>query len=190
MIGIGIDASTSIIGYSVFQDDKLLYCDKLEPIDGNWRERVHDFIPQIQNIIDKYKVDKIIMEDVPLMSRQSKILVQLGVCQGALLTIAQLNNIEIEFVGVGTWRKNIGISTGERDRNSMKIKSIVLTSLTFLPYWSTKVVTFLKPSSNLPVSGFVTFILVIISRSLVKFFICCSAFLVFNTVSTIMPKDD
>lgn len=124
MIGIGIDASTSIIGYSVFQDDKLLYCDKLEPIDGNWRERVQDFIPQIQNIIDKYKVDKIIMEDVPLMSRQSKILVQLGVCQGALLTIAQLNNIEIEFVGVGTWRKNIGISTGERDRNSMKIKSI------------------------------------------------------------------
>ena len=124
MIGIGIDASTSIIGYSVFQDDKLLYCDKVERIDGNGRERVQDVIPQIQNIIDKYKVDKIIMEDVPLMSRQSKILVQLGVCQGALLTIAQLNNIEIEFVGVGTWRKNIGISTGERDRNSMKIKSI------------------------------------------------------------------
>ena len=124
MIGIGIDASTSIIGYSVLQDDKLLYFDKLEPIDGNWRERVQDFIPQIQNIIDKYKVDKIVMEDVPLMSRQSKVLVQLGVCQGALLTIAQLNNIEIEFVGVGTWRKNIGISTGERDRNSMKIKSI------------------------------------------------------------------
>ena len=64
------------------------------------------------------------MEDVPLMSIQSKILVQLWVCQDALLTIAQLNNIEIEFVGVGTWRKNIGISTGERDRNSMKIKSI------------------------------------------------------------------
>ena len=69
-------------------------------------------------------------------------------------------------------------------------KSITLVSLTFLPYWSTKVVTFLRAVSTSPEVGFVTFILVIISRSLVKFFICCSAFLVFNTVSTIMPKDD
>ena len=30
----------------------------------------------------------------------------------------------MEFIPVGTWRKNIGISNGDKERDKMKIKSI------------------------------------------------------------------
>ena len=30
----------------------------------------------------------------------------------------------MNFIAVGTWRKNIGISTGEKDRDSKKIASL------------------------------------------------------------------
>lgn len=38
--------------------------------------------------------------------------------------ISSINKIPIQFVEVGTWRKNIGISCGNKDRTNMKIKSI------------------------------------------------------------------
>lgn len=126
MIGMGIDASTTCIGYSIWEDDELIYCDKLKPSQKceNWLERIQDLSYRVQELINRYKVEKIIEEDVPLINRQSSVLAQLGSVKGMMLTIASINQIPIEFINVGTWRKNIGISCGDKDREHMKIKSI------------------------------------------------------------------
>jgi hypothetical protein len=63
-------------------------------------------------------------EDIPLIGKQNKVLVQLGTMQGMLLGLCYSHNVEVEFISVGTWRKNIGISCGDKDRDHMKIKSI------------------------------------------------------------------
>lgn len=127
MTVLSIDASTTCIGWSVFEDDTLIKCGKIKPtIDTpNWRERIQNLIPQVQILIDKYKPKKMYAEDVPLIGKKAKLtLVQLGAVQGFLIGLCGANGLLMEFVPVGTWRKNIGISKGETDRDSMKIKSI------------------------------------------------------------------
>ena len=57
MIGIGIDASTTCIGYGVFDDDKLIAYGKIKPnaMCETWRDRIQDYIPKLQQLIDKNK---------------------------------------------------------------------------------------------------------------------------------------
>lgn len=126
MVGIGLDASTSCIGWSVFNNDKLINHGmiKTDNTIGDWRERIQFFIPKLQELINKYHPNIFVVEDVPLINKQMITLVQLGAVQGMLLSICAQNNIEIKFVNVNTWRKDIGISDGNKDRNSKKIRSI------------------------------------------------------------------
>lgn len=126
MVGMGIDASTSCIGWSIFINDKLINHGKITASKDcdSWRERVQILIPSLQAIIDKYHPSKMIVEDVPLINKQMVTLVQLGAVQGMLLSICELNNIQIEFIHVNTWRKNIGISDGDKNRDNKKIRSI------------------------------------------------------------------
>ena len=115
MIGMGIDASTTCIGWCIFDDDELLDYGKLKPTveDLEWRDRVYNFIPQLQQIIDKYSPKKVYVEDVPLMSKRgNKTLVKLGATQGSIIGLCVANNVDVEFISVSTWRKNIGLFDG------------------------------------------------------------------------------
>lgn len=125
MKGLGLDLSTSAIGYSIWDDDKLIYCNKIIPQGDNWRERVQDSIQSLQLIIEENDIKKIVCEDVPMMAKSSSVLLCLGSCQGMVLTLAKLYDIDISFQAVGTWRKLIGISTGDKTRDEMKQKSIL-----------------------------------------------------------------
>ena len=123
---LSLDCSTSCIGFSVFEDDNLIDYGKLIPTTDNleWRDRIRDFIPQINSLIDKYKPKKIYAEDVPMTNRVALVLMQLSCLQGAIMGLVYEKDIDIEYIAVGTWRKNIGISTGAKDRDSKKIASI------------------------------------------------------------------
>ena len=130
MISIGIDASTTCIGWSIFDDDNLVNCGKIKPTinDLEWRDRIQNFIPQLQLIIEEYKPQKMYAEDVPLMKQKGmKTLVQLGAIQGMLITLCGVNGIDMNFIPVSTWRKDIGLFDGTekgKERDEMKIKSI------------------------------------------------------------------
>ena len=115
MISISIDASTTMIGYSIWDEDELIKYGKLAPTikDLEWRERVKDFIPQLQTIINEYKPKKMYAEDVPLFekgqgAKGKKTLVQLGATQGSIIGLCGANSIDVEFIPVSTWRSNIG----------------------------------------------------------------------------------
>jgi len=110
----------------MWEDDNLLDYGKLKPLEDKleWRERIQNFVPQLHNLMKKYMPSKVYCEDVPLMGRQNKVLVQLGAMQGMALGLCYSHNVEVYFKAVGTWRKDIGISCGEKDRDHMKIKSI------------------------------------------------------------------
>ena len=127
---ISLDASTTCIGYSVWEKDKLITYGKLKPdkkCDG-WRERLLDLIPQVHGLIARYFPTKVYCEDVPLSSNGGiKTGVILGAVQGALIGACGAYKTEMEFVSVATWRKDIGLFDGTKEgkkRDNLKEHSV------------------------------------------------------------------
>lgn len=127
MISLGLDLSTTCSGYSVFEGTKLIDYGCFKPIGNDWRERIGQLAPFIKELIEKYKVDKVIVEDVPLMSKQMKTLVILGAVQGMLIGVTSSMNIPVEYILPSAWRSPMGLFDGTKSgthRNEMKRKSI------------------------------------------------------------------
>jgi Holliday junction resolvasome RuvABC endonuclease subunit len=129
MIVMSLDASTTCIGWSIFDDDNLIDCGKLKPtVDKlEWRDRIQNFIPQLHNLMKQYYPQKVYVENVPLINKQMITLVQLGATQGMILGLCCSHNVNVEFIDVGTWRKNIGLYDGTKEgkeRDVLKAHSI------------------------------------------------------------------
>ena len=124
---LSLDVSTTAIGWAVFEEDNLIKCGRLEPIVKglNWRDRVHDMLPQLEDLILKYKPTMIYQEDVPMGGRGGNVtLSELFYAQG-VYSVIEKAYCNVEYIGVGTWRKNLGINDGkDQRRNAKKIKSI------------------------------------------------------------------
>ena len=124
---LSLDCSTTCIGWAVFDEDDLIDYGRLEPtVSGlEWRDRVHNLLPLLENLILKYHPTKIYQEQVPMGGSGGVMTaIQLGYVQGVFSVIEQVY-CEIEDIEVSTWRKNIGINEGkDQRRNAKKIKSI------------------------------------------------------------------
>ncbi len=134
MIRVGIDASSSCTGLSIFEDDNLIYYTKIRPHKNiDFRSNSCQIIEQVVNILNDYEIDIIYMEDVPEFMRQGshgkqiiKTLVVLGAVQGMFYQkLCYEFGYKIEYIGVHEWRKKLGFLEGkERDRESQKQKAI------------------------------------------------------------------
>lgn len=124
---LSLDASTTCIGWAVFEGDKLLKCGRLLPTEKGleWRDRVHNLLPQLEELILEYKPTMIYQEDVPMGGAGgAMIIAQLNYLQGCLSVIERIYS-NVQYINVGTWRKNLGINDGkDQRRNAKKIKSI------------------------------------------------------------------
>ena len=124
---LSLDASTTCIGWAVFEEDNLIEYGRIEPTEKglDWRDRVHNLLPQLEELILNYKPTTIYQEDVPMGgSGGAMILAQLNYLQGVLSVIERVYS-DIEYINVGTWRKDIGINSGkDQRRDAKKIKSI------------------------------------------------------------------
>lgn len=124
MIIMGIDASTTATGYSIFKDGKLIAYGCIKPKGTDWRERVKSESDTLRQIIDKFHPQKIYMEDVPLMEnakvskfkkKSPSTTMKLGAVQGCVLAIASLYQIEIEFLLPANWRSPLNLFDGTRE---------------------------------------------------------------------------
>ena len=124
---LSLDASTTCIGWAVFEGDVLLKYGRIIPTEKglDWRDRVHNLLPQLEELIIKYKPTKIYQEDVPMGGSGGNVtLSELFYVQGSFSVIEKIY-CDVEYIGVGTWRKNIGINSGQdQRRDAKKIKSI------------------------------------------------------------------
>lgn len=133
MVQISLDASSTCIGWSVFDDDVLVDYGKLQPNDKcadpkDYRQRIINLIPQLHKVMKKYMPEKAYIEDVPLSkSGGIKTAIILGAVQGAILGICSSHNVETIFISVATWRKNIGLFDGTKagkERDNLKPHSV------------------------------------------------------------------
>lgn len=125
---LSLDCSTTCIGWAVFEGDDLIEYGKLEPTVAklDWKSRIENLLPQVDELIDKYKPTKIYQEQVPMGGKGGNlVLSQLFYLQGALSVVESIiNKIPVEYIEVATWRHNVNISSGDKHRDSKKIKSI------------------------------------------------------------------
>lgn len=118
MIRMGFDASTTCIGFAIFNDLELVGYGKIKPTKASkdWRKRMENMLPQVIEILKEYKPKQIYIEDVPLMGRSRQTLVQLGAVQGVFIALTRLLKIPISFVAVSHWRSNLGLFNGTEER--------------------------------------------------------------------------
>lgn len=131
---LGIDASSTSTGWALFDDDKLLTYGVIKPDGDDWRERIANQGPILSKIINRYKPDRIIMEDVPLKSVNPKVLVILGAVQGFIYGLVAQYHTEIHFVSPSTWRSPLELYDGTREgtkRKELKRKSVELANELF-----------------------------------------------------------
>lgn len=127
MIVCGIDASTTNTGWSIFKDNELMAYGVIHPDGDDWRERLVNEGPMLANVIQKYRPQKIYMEDVPLKQGNAKALVVLGAVQGFLYGIASSFDIPVKFIQPSEWRSPLGLYDGSKEgtkRGELKRKSV------------------------------------------------------------------
>lgn len=125
---MGIDASSTATGWSVFDGNNLIGYGIIKPDGADWRDRLVHQGPYLAQVIQKYKPDKIYMEDVPLKKGNAKALVILGAVQGFIYGITASFEIPVEFLLPSEWRSPLGLYDGTREgtkRAELKHKSIL-----------------------------------------------------------------
>lgn len=141
MIYAGIDASSSMTGIGIFDNLKLIFYEKIRPQkDLGYRNNACQIVDIIAPMLNKYKVEKIYMEDVPEFVKQGskgknvlKTLAILGCVQGVFYQkLRYENNFDIEFIHVHKWRERMGFLKGKQKcRDDQKQKAVDFVNNTF-----------------------------------------------------------
>ena len=135
MIILSIDASTKSTGYAVFKDTKLVTFGCLTASSTDLIKRIHIITDGIKEILNKYTIDKIVVEEVrPEMGTQNiKTHRALMWVQGYIAIMAHDNfKLEFEYIYPSEWRKACGIKTGSGvRRESLKPKDIAFVKEKF-----------------------------------------------------------
>lgn len=124
---MGIDASTTSTGWSIFDESNLIAYGAIKPKGVNWRDRIINEGPELKKIIEKYRPEYIYMEDVPLKKGNVKTLMILGAVQGFIYGIISLFKIPVIFLNPSGWRSSIGLFDGTKEgrlREELKKKAI------------------------------------------------------------------
>lgn len=132
MVALGIDASTSSTGISVFNGLNLIYYTTIKGVGEDWREKLFSQGGKISDIIKKYKPQIVYMEDVPLKKNGGlQTLVILGAVQGFIYGIMSSYGIPVKFINPTKWRSDLHMFDGTQEgkkRDVLKEKAIVLAN--------------------------------------------------------------
>ena len=128
MIVMGIDGSTTSSGWAIFESEgcKRIASGRIQPKGENWREKIKQEWILFSKIIEKYRPEKIYMEDVPMKDGKSTIL-KLGSVQGMAICLSSQYDIEIIFLLPSEWRSGLGLYDGTRQgthRDILKRKAV------------------------------------------------------------------
>lgn len=135
MIYCGIDASSSSTGVCIFDNEKLVFYDKFKPQNKlDFRSNTCQIIDEIIGVLQRFNPHIVYMEDIPMYAGTNGIkpLVYLGCVQGIFhREISHKLGYKIKYIPVSTWRQDLGILKGQRNRTAQKRKAVELVNETF-----------------------------------------------------------
>ena len=121
---IALDESTTCTGYAVFDDSELIEHGTFSFKSKDVLERVSLIMEEIENLIDTYKPDNMIIEDVQITMNAATAKSLLGL-QFMIEIYAHRNNISCETYRTTRWRKILGLSNSRAlDRKAKKQETI------------------------------------------------------------------
>lgn len=131
---MGIDASTTATGYSIFDGETLVAHGTIKPKSTDeWRDRIRQEWEELSRIIETYSPNKIFVEDVPLKDGKLT-LVKLGAVQGLVLGLSAQYNVPVEFLLPSAWRQPLGLYDGTKEgthRDTLKRRAIEMANEKF-----------------------------------------------------------
>ena len=125
---LALDCSTKNTGWSIFKEQELIDYGCISAGSANLFHRIDKMILELNKIIEKYKPEKVIIEDVlPAdVHNNIKIYKALTYLQGYVLHALDDNGItDIKFYTASEWRSKCKIKTGPGiKRETLKSKDI------------------------------------------------------------------
>lgn len=129
MVTLALDPSTKASGWAIFDNQELKDHGVIYATSSNLYNRIKKMQDEIDKLVKKYKVEKIVLEDVlPNDVRHNeKVYKALMYLQGAIMQVINDNKLidNVKFLYPSEWRKICGIHTGRGiTRGSLKPKDI------------------------------------------------------------------
>ena len=126
---MALDASTKSSGWAIFKETSLQDYGCITASSTDLVKRITKIITELKQILDKYDIDKIILEEVrPEQGLQNlKTHKALMYLQAAIVFLVHehFKKIEIEYVYPSEWRSKCGIKTGRGlRRETVKVEDI------------------------------------------------------------------
>lgn len=129
---LSIDGSTTGTGWAIINKDTLKLIDygvfkKTKAEEIIMRNRVIYMIDGLNEIIEKYNPNEIVMEEVIPMINNAYTVLALGILSGGVLGIAHARNIPINYITVASWHTALNFYDGTTDgkkTDNMKQMSI------------------------------------------------------------------
>lgn len=123
---LAFDQSSHITGYAVFKDSKLVAFNKFNMKDIDLNVRLMKIRLKVQELIDTYVPDKVILEDIQLQSNVTNNVVTykaLAQVQGVIIELLTELHIPYELVLASSWKSTLGIkgkSRADQKRNAQQ----------------------------------------------------------------------
>lgn len=115
---LSLDLSTKSSGWAIFDDEKLIDHGCITASSTDLINRIHKMTDSLIEILQKYEIDKIIVEEVRPEGgygvgnqKTHKALMWLQAAV-AFLIHDHYSSIEIEYIYPSSWRANLGIKNG------------------------------------------------------------------------------
>ena len=126
---LALDLSTRSTGWAVFEETELIDYGCITASSSDLINRIHKIINGLDVVLDKYEIDKIVVEEVrPEMGTQNiKTHRALMWLQGAVAIFIheKYGKLDMKYLYKNQWRKLCGIKTGSGvRRESLKPKDI------------------------------------------------------------------
>ena len=126
---LSLDLSTKSSGWAIFQDSMLIESGCITSSSTDLLKRINIMIDGLKEIVEKYKPDKVVAEEVRpetgvqnIKTHRALMWLQGGV---ALMLYAYNKKLEMELIYPSSWRAAIGIKTGRGiKRTTLKEKDI------------------------------------------------------------------
>lgn len=121
---IALDESTKSTGYAVFKDEKLIDKGAFQEEDKNVLKRVNNILGKIDDLIDYYEPDNIVIENVQITLSAATAKSLMGL-QFAIELLCYRKGINCTSIRTPHWRKVLGLSNSPKiNREEKKQQTI------------------------------------------------------------------
>lgn len=123
---VSLDQSTRCSGYAYFEDGKYIESGVIDMSKSKFEtdKRSYEMAKELWKIIQKYKPEHLILENVQQQSNPSTVII-LARLAGMIIGYAEAHNIHTHILLPSQWRKILGYSQGAKvKRQELKQQSI------------------------------------------------------------------